>query len=288
MCAICSLEKSVEDFTLFIKESFGDLLFNKTAAGVETGYFAFQHDKSLDEYTFESDISWRKNVESISKTAEFKKIFPIFTKFKLLNENNRSSPKIVKRNGHSFYKLHYNRQYIAAVDYFMPDSDVDPDNAWLDFKIGSIPNYLRDTIPTRTIGTKAGFTKFAFSLTSICKNGELLFQTTKTDACNKRIVFSTRPIPFKAIRSWWRWGLIILCVILLLVSSVIKDFKAAEVLSDITERISTGEVLVWYDKIQLFAARFLDKIKVLYPAVMNLVITGLTFSLIVLLGKKDN
>lgn len=287
MHEICAIVKSVDDFTRFIKDCFGDLLFNKSESGVETGYFAFQHDVSVKEYTFESETSWRKNVELVAKTAEFKKIFPVFTKFSLLRSDGKTQVKIMSRKNQSCFKLFTNRQYVAVVDYFLPDSDIDPDTAWLDLKIGVVPDYLSNAIPNRVLGTKAGIAKFAFSIPSVCNNCELMYQSSKHEASNKRIVFSTRPIPFVVKRSLWRWISITFCVIFLLASSVLKDFKSAEVLKDISEKINSGEVLAWYDNMQFIMACFLDKIKAFYPAVMNLLITGLTFLLVILLGKKD-
>lgn len=283
---ICNVE-NIAVFTETLKASANGLLFNKSAGGEETGYFAFKIDIELAQSLQINEMSWRKNSEFLSQCDYFKKVFPVFTRFKLYTKNGKKSIHITKSGYERFYKLRIGKQYIAKIDYYLPDADVNPEKVCVEMQLEAIPDCFSSTFPVRRLGAKASMVKYGFSIDDISRNTELSYGLTKLTAeIDKKLMIASRPVLIRSKRSVGNWALIISCVIVIVLCTVMKGFDLDEILAKPTPVISQGLFSFYYDKCIICLASFASRFKEVYSALTSLVITTLTVAISVLWGKK--
>lgn len=281
---VCSVE-DYETFSEIMKKDAQGYLYEHSGRRKRTGYFVFRLNGIVNWDIKTKDSSWRDTTKQIAECKCFKSIFPIFTKFCLYETGQPQQIMLKKDKKNRYYLLRYGRYYTAKIDYYIPDAKTNPNRVTANINIDTLPDCLESTTPALRFGAESGMVEYAFRVKGVSNHLELRYGEAEKEGNKQKLFIASRSISFKTIRSRLRWILIFGSLALMLICDIADKFPVDKII-EASAQNSTA-LMTGFQQIQLSFANLLKYGQSVYPAVVSMIKSGLTFLLVLLYGKND-
>ena len=275
----------VDEFEQFMKKEAQNKLYKHPESNIRDGYIAFKLPTGLTWPIDTSDAAWLFSVQQIACCKCFKDVFPIFTRFRLFFTDDAQEVKMREHKGKSFYQLRYGRYYTAKIDYYIPDAQVSTNTISATAGIVISPDCLESTSAVLKFGAASGMLWYKFRVKNVGHNIELRYADPNRTGVIEPVYIADTPISMRAVRTKWRWVLILGVLALMFIFDFLNQFpveKTIDLLKD-----EPVEKLRLVQHWQLVLAYFLRATEAFYPAIISSIKSGLTLLMVLLYGKKE-
>lgn len=281
---ICAV-KSIERFSEYLKGAADVYLYKHPEHRAREGYYVFRINEDVSAHIDQDDAPWRTTTEYVAKCHCFKDIFPVFTQFNLFEADQETETQIKRRNNKSYYLLKYGCQYTAKIDYYIPDARINTNKITASTEIVTIPDVLESTSTTLNFGAEHGMVKYTFRVKEVSNRIELKFHEAERTGNKQPLFITTRPISMRAVRTKWRWILILGVLGLMLLCDVLNQFPIEDTITRLNAELPENLSLIQHW--QLLLAYLLRATEALYPALISSIKSWLTLLMVLLYGKKE-
>lgn len=283
--AICAAKKEDGQFQESLRERTGELLYQKPKTGERSGFYAFRLAEDISDLIDADNDNWKDTTRIISECKCFDSAFPVFTRFNLYQgDKDKDVVMRIGKNEHCFY-LHYGSYYTAKVDYYLPDAKKNTTKISADAKISVLPDCFEGSSPDLSFDAGLGMVEYRFRVKNVSKNLELRFIDLKAKGSTEDAYIADSPIAMRAVRTKWRWVLILGVLILTFLCDVLDRFPIEKTITLLSAE--PAEELHVIQHLELSLAYILRATEALYPALISSIKSVLTFLMVLLYGKKE-
>ncbi|MEA4939414.1 MAG: hypothetical protein VB091_07480 [Christensenella sp.] len=272
------------NFQKSLNKKVGRLLYEKHDGENRSGYYAFRTESDLSKLIDISPKHWKTTTELIAECKCFKDVFAVFTRFNLY-QGDQDKPVLMSsgKNEHCFY-VHYGSYYTAKIDYIAPGVRRDSKMSST-AKISIMPECFEGTSPIMKFDAGLGMVEYRFRVTGVSKNLELSYTDLTEKDSNGESYIADNPIPMRAVRTKWRWVLILGVLGLMLLCDVLNQFPIEDTITRLNAELPGNLSLIQHWQLSL--AYLLRATEALYPALISSIKSWLTLLMVLLYGKKE-
>jgi len=275
----------VEEFEQFLKKEAQGKLYKRPESNIREGFNAFNLPAGLSWPIDTLDAAWLFSVQRIASCKCFQVVFPIFTRFRLYLTDDSREVRMREQKGKSFYQIRYGRYYTAQIDYYIPDAQVNTYTISATAGITIYPECLESTTSVLKFGAESGMIRYKFCVKNVSKHIELRYSDPNRTGIDDPVFIADTPIAMRAVRTKWRWVLILGVLGLMLLCDILNQFPVANTISLLSAE--PVEKLRLVQHWQLSLAYLLRATEALYPALISSIKSGLTLLMVFLYGKKE-
>ena len=275
----------VHEFEQFLKSVAQDKLYRFSDCDTREGHIVFSLPNGLSWPIDTRDAAWLIAAQQIASRKCFRDIFPIFTRFRLFLADDPQEEKMREKKGKWFYQLRYGRDYTAKIDYYIPDAQVSTNTISATAGISIYPECLESTSSVLKFGAESGMLQYKFRVKNVSKHIELRYTEPNRTGVDEPVYIADTPIPMQAVRTKWRWVLILGVLGLMLLCDILNQFPVSSTIDILSKE--PVEKLHLVQHWQLSLAYFLRATEALYPALISSIKSGLTLLMVLLYGKKE-
>ncbi len=190
-----------------------------------------------------------------------------------------------EQKGKWFYELRYGHDYTAQIDYYIPDAQVSTNTISATAGISIYPECLESTSSVLKFGAESGLLRYKFRAKNVSKHIELRYTEPNRTGVDEPVYIADTPIIMRAVRTKWRWILIIGVLGLMLLCDVLNQFPIEDTITRLNAELPENLSLIQHWQLSL--AYFLRATEALYPALISSIKSWLTLLMVLLYGKKE-